>query len=74
MENLTLIIPAKMEKESLPIVLNEIKKFNYKAKIILDKNDTETIKAIENFNHKIILFVIFNFLFKSTPVTPPFKK
>ena len=54
MESLTLIIPAKMEKESLPIVLNEIKKFSYKAKIILEKNDTETIKAIENFNHKII--------------------
>ena len=30
MKNLTLIIPAKNESESLPTVLNELKKFNYK--------------------------------------------
>ena len=37
MKNLTLIIPAKMEKESLPEVLYEIEKFNYHVKIILEK-------------------------------------
>ena len=54
MKNLTLIIPAKMEKESLPEVLYEIEKFNYHVKIILEKSDNETIKAVENFNHEII--------------------
>ena len=29
MEDLTLIIPAKNEKESLPKVLEELKKFNF---------------------------------------------
>jgi len=43
MENLTLVIPAKNERESLPIVLNELKKFNIKILIVLEKNDLETI-------------------------------
>ena len=30
MDNLTLVIPAKNEKESLPNVLNELKKFKLK--------------------------------------------
>ena len=30
MNNLTLVIPAKNEKESLPNVLNELKRFNLK--------------------------------------------
>ena len=30
MEHLTLVIPAKNEKESLPTVLEELKKFNLK--------------------------------------------
>ena len=30
MSDLTLIIPAKDEKESLPRVLDELKKFNFK--------------------------------------------
>ena len=38
MEHLTLIIPAKNEKESLPNVLNELKKYNLKISIILKKN------------------------------------
>ena len=43
-----------MEKESLPEVLYEIEKFSYHVKIILEKNDNETIKAVENFNYEII--------------------
>ena len=31
MEHLTLVIPAKKEKESLPSVLEELKKFNLKV-------------------------------------------
>ena len=45
MEDLTLIIPAKKEKESLPKVLEELKKFNFNIKICLDKNDIETIDS-----------------------------
>ena len=33
MENLTLIIPAKNEKESLPQVIDEIKNLNCKKKL-----------------------------------------
>ena len=54
MDNLTLIIPAKNEKESLPSVLKELDKFNLKIFVILEKTDTETIEAIQNFNCKLI--------------------
>ena len=54
MENLTLVIPAKNEKESLPTVLNEIEKFHLRIVIVLEKEDKETLNAIRNFNCKII--------------------
>ena len=38
MKNLTLVIPAKHEKESLPHVLEEIKSSEFKIKIILQNN------------------------------------
>ena len=38
MSDLTLIIPAKNEKESLPKVLDELKGFNFMKNIILDRN------------------------------------
>ena len=53
MENLTLIIPAKLEKESLPTVLEELKIYNLRTYIILEKKDTETINSIQNFKNKI---------------------
>ena len=34
MENLTLIIPAKYESESLPDVLRELKEFNYNIFVV----------------------------------------
>ena len=37
MNDLTLIIPAKNEKESLPNVLYELKKYNLKISIIVEK-------------------------------------
>ena len=37
MNDLTLIIPAKFEKESLPTVLKELKKYNVKTLVILEK-------------------------------------
>ena len=49
MSNLTLIIPAKNEKESLPKVLDEIKKINLncKIKVCLSSDDLETINSIK---------------------------
>ena len=50
MKNLTLIIPAKFEKESLPSVLKELEKYKVKTLVILEKKDEDTIRAIQNFN------------------------
>ena len=54
MKDLTLLIPAKNESESLPKVLEEIKNLDCKKKIILKKDDTLTINAIKNFDIEII--------------------
>ena len=54
MDNLTLVIPAKNEKESLPNVLNELKKFKLKILIILESKDIETINSIKDFDCKIL--------------------
>jgi glycosyltransferase involved in cell wall biosynthesis len=51
MKNLTLIIPAKNEKESLPIFLQEIEKYNCNKVVIIDSNDTETERSIKNFSN-----------------------
>jgi len=49
MKDLTLIIPAKFESESLPIFLKEINRYTCKKIIILEKNDYETINSIQTF-------------------------
>ncbi len=54
MKNLTLIIPARKEKESLPLVIDEMKNLNCKKKVILTSDDIETIDAIKNLNVDII--------------------
>ena len=54
MNDLTLIIPAKNEAESLPNVLEELKKYNYKINIILHESDIETIQSIKNYDVKMI--------------------
>ena len=54
MENLTLIIPAKDEAESLPEVLRELKDFKCNIIIILEETDTQTIKSIKNFKCRIV--------------------
>ena len=46
MSELTLLIPAKKEAESLPIFLNELKKYNFKILIVLEEIDKETIDTI----------------------------
>ena len=54
MNELTLIIPAKNEAESLPIVLDELKKYNYKTDIVLHATDIDTIQAIKNYEVNIV--------------------
>ena len=54
MNELTLIIPAKNEAESLPIVLNELKKYNYKINIVLHITDIDTIQVIKKYDVNII--------------------
>ena len=54
MKNLTLVIPAKYEKITLPEVLNELEKFNVSKIIVIPSYDIETREAIKNFNCKII--------------------
>ena len=54
MEHLTLIIPAKNEKESLPKVLNELKKYNLKIIVVLEKEDLDTINSIKEYDCKIL--------------------
>ena len=54
MKNLTLVIPAKKEEGSLPIVLNEVKDFDCSIIIILEETDKTTIEAIKDFNCKKI--------------------
>ena len=54
MSDLTLIIPAKNEKESLPKVLDELKGFDLKKNIIVETSDKLTIEAVKTYDCKII--------------------
>lgn len=54
MKNLTLIIPAKHEGDSLPKVLEEIKDYNCKTIVILERSDIETINATKNYSLDIV--------------------
>ena len=55
MTNLTLIIPTKLEAESLPIFLDELKKYDCNKLIVLQKEDHETINSIKKVNDLEIL-------------------
>ena len=57
MEKLTLVIPAKYEASTLPIVLNELNKIGKKCKIIVvvPKYDKDTINVISGLNCEILL-------------------
>jgi len=54
MDHLTLVIPAKNEKESLPSVLQELEEYNLKKIIVLEKEDIETINSISKFQCELI--------------------
>ena len=54
MSDLTLIIPAKNEKESLPKVLDELENFDFKKNIVLESLNKSQIESIKNYNCYII--------------------
>ena len=54
MNDLTLVIPAKNEKESLPFVMQELQRYNLKTIIVLEENDYETIDSVKRFNCQIL--------------------
>ena len=54
MRKLTLIIPAKSESETLPIVLKELKKKKFNFIIVMEKSDIKTINSIKKFRKNII--------------------
>ena len=54
MDQLTLVIPAKNEAETLPTVLKDLDKYSLKITVVLEKEDIDTINAIKNFNCKIL--------------------
>ena len=54
MHELTLVIPAKEEEDSLPLVLNEIKKFNLNVIVVLARDDFKTINVLKNFDCEIL--------------------
>ena len=54
MDDLTLLIPAKFEKESLHQVIDELEKYNLNILVVLEKDDLETINSIKNKKCKIL--------------------
>jgi glycosyltransferase involved in cell wall biosynthesis len=54
MKNLTLIIPAKAEADSLPKVLEEIKNLDCKVIVVMESSDIDTINATKNYDLKIV--------------------
>ena len=50
MKELTLLIPAYKEVESLPTFLEELKSFDCKKLIVLQGDDQETLESISNFD------------------------
>ena len=56
MQDLTLVIPAKYESESLPIFLEEISHLTCKKLVILEETDNKTIQSIKNFERIELIF------------------
>ena len=50
MEDLTLVIPATYESDSLPKVIEELQNYKYKVLVVLEKSDSETINSIKKFD------------------------
>jgi len=55
MNDLTLLIPAKNESESLPIVLGEIKNYELKKLVVMEKEDKTTFNSIKDFDCDVLI-------------------
>ena len=55
MNDLTLIIPAKFESESLPLVLEEIKGLECKKKVILESSIKKQLSQFKNLIVKLFI-------------------
>ena len=55
MNNLTLVIPAKYEVSTLPIVLKELEKYKVRKTIVIPEYDKQTQEAIKDFDLAISL-------------------
>jgi hypothetical protein len=53
-KDVTLVIPAKHESESLPKVISELRKFSVKKIVIMPKDDILTFNSIKKYKCKII--------------------
>tara|TARA_B000000460_G_C21390342_1_gene337861 strand:- start:86 stop:280 length:195 start_codon:yes stop_codon:yes gene_type:complete len=54
MTNLSIIIPAKNEPESLPFVLDEFKNLGHEVYVVLEGEDKVTINSIKGKKCNII--------------------
>ena len=54
MNNLTLVIPAKYEVSTLPIVLKELEKYNVRKTIVIPEYDKQTQEAVKDFDCNIV--------------------
>ena len=54
MSNITLVIPAKNESESLPKVLDELKDFDVNKLIVMSKDDKITLDSIKDYKENIL--------------------
>ena len=56
MENLTLVIPAKYEATTLPVVLKEIEKLNLNCKkiVVVPRYDKETLEVLKNSDCEVL--------------------
>ena len=54
-DDLTLLIPAKKESESLPIFLKELEFYKLKTLVVLEKDDEVTKKSLKDFPDVTIL-------------------
>ena len=54
MKDLTLIMPAKNEEDSLPMVLNEIKSYKINKILVVNKLNKKIVQIAKNYQCKII--------------------
>ena len=54
MNNLTLVIPAKYEVSTLPIVLRELEKYNVRKTIVIPEYDKQTQEVVKGFDCNIV--------------------